>query len=464
MTNTPIPAPTHSPPTDGSLLSRMGIPRPLSWGYVGLLIFMSGVGIEAGYLSPYLASLGISGSDVAFIFTVYGITGAIASWFAGALSDLWGPRRVMWLGLGLFAVTHVFFLAVAIPSESYPLLLVAYALRGLAFPLFAYAFLVWIAAVAPPRQMGSAMGWFWSAFSAGLPTLGSLGASFLIPRAGEYATLWVALGVVCVGGLVALLPVREPIGAARLAPAGESPMKGLVGSLTILYRNPRVGAGAAVRMFNTASQFGFMVMLPVWFVDTVGLTNEQWLRLVAVMFGTNIVTNLMFGVIGDRIGWRNTVAWCGGLGCTISTLVLFHVPDAVGGHYALCLLVAVFYGATLSGYVPLSALMTAIAPRHKGQAMAALNLGAGASTFLGPLTVALFLGPLGVMGVTWIFAGYHAVSAVLMIWLRTPADQAAAATPEAVDAPALDAPDAPAPDGHRAPAASAPTASTPKGV
>ncbi|MCX4781970.1 MFS transporter [Streptomyces sp. NBC_01264] len=427
MANTPNTSDTPDTPNPsnpaaahpGSVLARLGIPRSISWGYLGLLVFMSGVGIEAGYLSPYLESLGIAASSVAMVFTVYGITGAVAAWFAGALSDLWGPRKVMWLGLATFAVTHVFFLAVAVPSRSYPLLLLAYALRGLAFPLFAYSFLVWIAAVAPARQMGSAMGWFWSAFSAGLPTLGSLGASLLIPHIGEYGTLWVALGVVGAGGLVSLLLVKEPTGSARLAPAGESPMAGLVGSLTILYRNPKVGAGAAVRMFNTASQFGFMVMLPVWFVNTIGLTNEQWLRLVAVMFGTNIFTNLMFGVIGDKIGWRTTVAWCGGLGCTISTLVLYYVPTAVGSQYLLCLLVAVFYGATLSGYVPLSALMTAIAPSHKGQAMAALNLGAGASAFLGPLTVSLFLGPIGVGGVTWIFAGYHAVSALLTLLLKT---------------------------------------------
>lgn len=415
MTNTPSIS-AKAPP---SVLERLGIPRSISWGYLGLLVFMTGVGIEAGYLSPYLEGLGIPASGVAMVFTVYGISGTVAAWFAGALSDLWGPRRVMWLGLVAFAVTHVFFLVVAIPRGSYELLLLAYGLRGLAFPLFAYSFLVWIAAVAPARQMGSAMGWFWSAFSAGLPTLGSLSASLLIPSVGEYATLWVALGVVGAGGLLPLLLIREKTGSSRLAPSGESPLAGLIGSLTILCREPRIGAGAAVRMLNSASQFGFMVMLPAWFSHSVGLTSEQWLRLVAVMFGTNIVTNLLFGVIGDRIGWRTTVAWCGGLGCTVSTLLLYHVPGAAGPVYPLCLLVAVFYGATLSGYVPLSALMTAIAPRHKGQAMAALNLGAGASAFLGPLTVGLCLGPLGVGGVTWIFAGYHALSILLTCTLKT---------------------------------------------
>ncbi|MEW2392277.1 MFS transporter [Streptomyces venezuelae] len=448
MTNTP-----------SSVFTRLGIPPALSWGYLGLLIFMTGVGIEAGYLSPYMEDLGIPASSVAMVFTVYGVTGAVAAWFAGALSDLWGPRRVMWAGLAAFAVTHVFFLTVAIPSKAYPLLLLGYGLRGLAFPLFAYAFLVWIAAVAPQRQMGSAMGWFWSAFSAGLPTLGSLTASLLIPHIGELGTLWAALGVVVVGGLVPLLLIREPTGSGRLAPAGESPVAGLVGSLTILYRDPRVGAGATVRMLNTASQFGFLVMLPTWFVKEIGLSNAQWLRLLALMFATNIVTNLVFGMVGDKVGWRTTVAWFGGVGCTVSTLVLYYVPSAVGSQYALCVLVAVLYGATLSGYVPLSALMTDIAPTHKGQAMAALNLGAGASTFVGPLVVSLFLGPLGVGGVVWIFAGFHAVSALLTLTLRTtapatapvpnpvPAADSAVRLPQPLPADATGPVGAPAPKG-----------------
>ncbi|MER5300726.1 MFS transporter [Streptomyces lasiicapitis] len=421
MTNPPVPPAPGDTAPPRSLFTRAGIPQPLSWGYLGLLVFMTGVGVEAGFLSPYLEDLGIPSSQVAMVFTVYGITGAVAGWLSAALSDLWGPRKVMWLGLAAFVATHVFFLAVAIPSESYPLLLLGYGLRGLAYPLFAYAFLVWIAAVAPPKQMGSAMGWFWSAFSAGLPTLGSLTASLLIPWVGERGTLWAALGVVIVGGLLALLMVREPTGSTRLAPAGESPLAGLTGSLTILVREPRVGAGAVVRMLNTASQFGFLVMLPAWFMHEVGLSNAQWLRLLAIMFATNIVTNLLFGVVGDRVGWRATVAWCGGVGCTVSTLLLYYVPSAAGAQYALCVLVAVLYGATLSGYVPLSALMTAIAPAHKGQAMAALNLGAGASTFVGPLVVSLFRGPLGVGGVVWIFAGFHAVSAGLTLVLRTTA-------------------------------------------
>ncbi|MEW1672141.1 MFS transporter [Streptomyces noursei] len=421
MTNPPLPA--HR-----ALPARLGIPPTLAWGYLGLLLFMIGDGVESGYLSPYLIDRGIPESRVALLFTVYGIAAAIAAWLSGVLSDLWGPRRVMATGLAVWAAFQLLFLTAALPLTNYPLMLLGYGLRGLGYPLFAYGFLVWIAGVAPRARLGTAMGWFWFAFTGGLPTLGSLVASGLIPHIGAYTTLWAALALVVAGGLTALLLVRDAHGAPRPRGAGEGPLATLVGSVTVLWRNPRVGAGSLVRVINTASQFGFFVVLPVHFTKTVGFTLTQWLHLLSAMFATNIFANLLFGVVGDRIGWRRTIAWCGGAGCTLSTLTLFYVPTAAGPNFPLALLVAAFYGATLAGYVPISALMPSLEPRHKGQALAALNLGAGASTFVGPAVVAAFVGPLGVEGVVWIFAGMYAVSCALTLLLKLPDPPEPAAT------------------------------------
>lgn len=403
-----------------SLPERLGMPRPLAWGYVGLLVFMIGDGVEAGYLSPYLLTQGFSGGSVALVFTVYGVAASIAAWFSGALSDLWGPRRVMWIGLSIWAVFQVLFLAFALPSDSYALILVSYAVRGFGYPLFAYGFLVWIAAATPQRRLGTAVGWFWFCFTAGLPAVGSLLASVLIPLVGQYATLWFALGLVVVGGLLAVTLVREAHGDRRLAPAGERPLATLLGSVTILWRQPKIAGGAVVRIINTAPQFGFLVFLPVYFTQTIGFSLEEWLRLLTVMFTTNIIFNLIFGIVGDKVGWRQTVAWFGGFGSAITTLLLYYVPEAAGDVYILALLVAALYGATLAGFVPLSALMPSLAPQHKGQAMSALNLGAGASTFVGPAIVAIFLGPLGVGGVMWIFAGLYVLSGIIALTLTLP--------------------------------------------
>ncbi|WP_030666797.1 MFS transporter [Streptomyces rimosus] len=428
-----------STPGISRAITRLGIPPTLAWGYLGLLLFMIGDGVESGYLSPYLIDRGIPEPRVALLFTVYGIAAGVAAWLSGVLSELWGPRRVMWAGLAIWAVFQAVFLAAAVPLGSYPLMMLGYGLRGLGYPLFAYGFLVWIAGVAPRARLGTAMGWFWFAFTGGLPTLGSLVASGLIPHIGAYATLWAALVLVAAGGLIALLLVRDDRGGKRPRAGGDGPLATLTGSVTILWRNPRVGTGALVRTINTASQFGFFVIMPVHFTRTVGFSLTQWLHLLSAMFATNIVANLLCGLIGDRIGWRRTIAWFGGAGCTVSTLLLFYVPQAAGANFPLALVVAAFYGATLAGYVPISALMPSLEPRHKGQALAALNLGAGASTFVGPAVVAAFAGPLGVEGVVWIFAGMYAVSTALTVFLKLPDEPGTAPARTAATAPSASA-------------------------
>src|SRR5437868_13263706 len=145
-----------------SWMERIGIYPPLAWGYAGLLLFMIGDGVEAGYLSLYLIDPEFSQKaaeattemtevpyHVAIIFTIYGLTVSVASWLSGALSDLFGPRRVMTAGLCIWVAFEVAFLLLGVAPGNYELMRLFYGLRGFGYPLFAYGFLVWVTAVTP---------------------------------------------------------------------------------------------------------------------------------------------------------------------------------------------------------------------------------------------------------------------------------------------------------------------------
>ncbi|MDQ2823277.1 MAG: MFS transporter [Pseudomonadota bacterium] len=412
-----------------TICERFGIPRPLFWGFVGLLIFMIGDGVELGYLAPYLGQKNIAESDIAVLFTVYGVTVAIGSWCAGALSNIWGPRRVMWLGAAIWVVFEVLFLSLGVGRLSYPMMIVGYALRGFGYPLFAYGFLVWIVAATPARKLGVAMGWFWVAYAAGLPTLGALVASFTVPMIGALATFWLSLILVALGALLTLLCVKDASGSQRLAPPGEKPLTSLIGSISILWTEPKTSLGALVRTINTASMFGFFVILPGYFMHVIGFTLAQWLRLVTVIFVSNIAGNLISSRLATRFGLRNTVIWMGAVGSAISTPLFFYVPQLFIGDFTVACAMGALYGMTLGGFVPLSALMPLLVPKNRAGAVSVLSLGAGASTWVGPAIVAIFGASLGVAGVIWIFAGLYVVSAGLMIPLRDPAGLRSAGGP-----------------------------------
>jgi len=77
-------------PQPTTFLDQIGIPTPLAFGFLGLLFFMIGDGVESGYLSPYLVSRGVTEQQVALMFTIYGIVLAISAWCSGARH---GARR-----------------------------------------------------------------------------------------------------------------------------------------------------------------------------------------------------------------------------------------------------------------------------------------------------------------------------------------------------------------------------------
>ncbi|KAA9149091.1 MFS transporter [Amycolatopsis acidicola] len=416
--------PRLSPPSGGfsGLLNKWGLPAPLLLGYVGLLLFMVGDGVESGFISPFMADNG-AGSEIhaSYVITVYGVAVMLASWLSGALSELWGPRRVMLIGLAIWVVFDVLFLSVAVAGHNYALMLVFYGIRGFGYPMFAFGFLVWITAVAPVARLGAAVGWFYFAFTGGLPTLGSLLASFTNPVLGHYGTLWLSVGVLALGGLICVLGVRERTGYQRLAPPDVKPVQSLISSVSIAWKKPRVGMGMLARVINTAPEFGMLVFFPTIFSDQIGFGEGRWLLLVSVIYGTNIFFNLIFGLLSDKIGWRTTIFWFGAIGCAISILLLYFVPVALGANYYwVALLVGALYGATLAGFVPISALLPSLAPENKGGAMALLNLGAGAAAFVGPAIVSVFLGPVGAAGVVIIFAALYIVAAILVRFLKLP--------------------------------------------
>ncbi len=406
------------------LIHRIGLSPKLLLGYAGVLVFMMGEGLEQGWLSPYLIGKGLSIQESALLFSVYGFAAAIAAWFSGVLAEIFTARRVMLAGLLLFLFGSVCFLTFGLPSNNLAIMVPTYALRGLGYPLFAYGFLVWVAYEAPPERLGSAVGIFWFIYSGGLSVLGVLYSSIMLPYLGEIHTLWSALIFVVLGAVIALMLNRDD-GAAQSGNREKASLGYVLKGITIAFENPKIGLGGIVRTINTSAAYGFVVFMPMYMMD-MGFTRTHWLQMYAALWTVNIIFNLIFGVISDGLGWRNVVMWFGCVGCALTTLMFYYVPQFFGANYLLTVCAAGLFGACLAAFVPLSAIMPSLAPDNKGAAMSILNLGAGLSTFVGPAVVGLFIGSLGTVGVIWIFTGLYLFSGVLMKFVTLPKESATA--------------------------------------
>ncbi|MEC2176522.1 MFS transporter, partial [Bacillus amyloliquefaciens] len=42
------------------MLNKIGIPKQLTWGFLGVVLFMMGDGLEQGWLSPFLVENGLT--------------------------------------------------------------------------------------------------------------------------------------------------------------------------------------------------------------------------------------------------------------------------------------------------------------------------------------------------------------------------------------------------------------------
>lgn len=401
-----------------SLLTKAGLPKSLTWGYVGILIFMMGDGVEQGWLSPYLLEHQMSIEQSASLFTVYGITIAISSWFSGVLAESYGPRKSMAVGLLLYIIGTIGFVGFGMAKLNYPIMLATYAIRGFGYPLFAYSFLVWITYRTPTNMLGRAVGWFWFVFTGGLNVLGAYYSSWAIERLGYQNTLWSSIFWVAVGAFFALIINKDQFNLERTQ-QDSTKMQELMKGFTIIKEEPKVLLGGIVRIINTTAQFAFPVFLPIYMAQ-FDISTKEWLQIWGTIFTANIIFNLLFGFIGDRLGWRNTIIWFGGIGCGITTLLLFYAPTWFGGNYWAIMIAGVLWGALLAGYVPLSALVPSLVNKDKGAAMAILNLGAGLPVFIGPAIVGLLIGVIGSEGVVWILAALYFLSAFLTIFITLP--------------------------------------------
>ncbi|MDQ1004438.1 MFS family permease [Neobacillus niacini] len=131
------------------VLNRLGLDSKMALGYLGILLFMMGDGLEQGWLSSYLMDNGLTVQQSALLFSVYGFAVAIAAWLSGVLAEILGPRKAMTLGLLLFVLGTIIFLLFGISDMNLAIMIPTYSLRGLGYPLFAYSFLVWITYYAP---------------------------------------------------------------------------------------------------------------------------------------------------------------------------------------------------------------------------------------------------------------------------------------------------------------------------
>ncbi|HGH3371475.1 TPA: MFS transporter [Kluyvera cryocrescens] len=395
--------------------ARLGLPRELAWGFIGVFLFITGATIEQSWLASLLQQRGLDAVHISLLSSVFGLCVAAISWFSGIGAGVLGVRRLMWLATVLYFIGSVPFIFVALPEGNYPMMMVSYAIRGMAYPLFAYSFLVWINQRCEARILGRAVSWFWIAFGVGMTIVGPWFSGFMIPRVGETTTLLSGFLFVLAGCGCALVLNRDKPHWQRDVAIGPALAEGII----VLVREPKMRLAVVVKTINDIGKFSLVILMPVY-LPRFGFSIEEWLTIWGLVNVVNIFANYFFGWLGDTIGWRNTVVWFAGTLCGISALAVCYAP-VLFGHSSTALIIALaIYAIGLGAFGPLSALIPSLLPENKGAAISCLNLGSGLSNFVGPLIVTLCVNPLGVEGTLWVIALLYFAASLLTLPLKMP--------------------------------------------
>lgn len=402
-----------------------GMPRRLLFGYIALAVFMTGDGFELTFLSRFLVSNGFTPTQAGLAFTIYGLVVAFAAWTTGVMAEVFGAKRLMVLGGVLWMVLHVLFLTVGLQSVTGTILL--YSLRGIAYPLFMYSFVVLIAQTVDQSRLASAMGWFWASFSFGLGAMGAFLPSLMVPHIGEYATLWVSLLFVGIGTLmcVFLVPTAQDSENVPEKLTGSQRTRELLRGVTILVENPNILRSVVIRVLCNLTLYGFPMMMPLYLTTReIGgdawFTLPEWMSMWAVMNTVTIVTNVIWGRIGDRFGWMRQMRWFGFVGMAIATLCFAYFPVIFGANFPMMIMAAVIFAVAVTAFVPMGAIFPALAPEHRGAAISAHNLASGLTTFLGPGIATVLLPIVGPLGVCWVYAGLMILGTVITFFIHPP--------------------------------------------
>ena len=256
---------------------------PLVWGYVGLLFFMIGDGVEAGVSLAVPGRRGGCPSESvgAGLHRLRHHRGGLGL-AVGALSDLLGPaaghgRRPGHLGRvrgGVPAVRR----GAGRRADELPVVCTRCAGSAIRSSLTAS----WCGSRSatprrPPGDGGRLV--LVRASPAGCRPRLAVRRDRPSPRSGRTQTLWCSLAPG--DRRRPHRPGRRPRAdrdAAARPRRARTRSRTLLSSVSIAWEKPKTAIGCVVRVINTAPQNGFLVFLPIYFTETIGFNLGQWLR------------------------------------------------------------------------------------------------------------------------------------------------------------------------------------------
>jgi MFS family permease len=284
---------------------------------IGVFCFISYNMVRMPVLALFAESLGAGPERIGLIVAVSTITGVLLKLPSGALSDIYGRKMLLRVGV----------IAFGFPPFVYPfvsdlnLLTVLRMFHGLATAIFAPSALATVAELYQERR-GAALGTYTACTQSGA-LLGPFIGGYLAHAAG-FSSAFVTAGVVgCIAVVMFyslhLMPPPPRVHGRGMAPVLEEMWKGFV----IVARNRKVLITSSTDAAKMIANGALMAFLPLYGVS-VGLNPGEVGLLFTVQAGTSFFSKPIMGRVSDRVG-RRPLIMIGLLICAVTFVCMPHV-------------------------------------------------------------------------------------------------------------------------------------------
>lgn len=407
-------------------MTTTGTPPSEPRGALGVLMMAAFVDTLGSFLVlallPYYAlELGAGPFDVGLLVAAFALAQTITAPLWGRLSDRWGRRPVILIGLLLGACSFVVFAY----ADNLWLLLLSRLAQGAGGGTVSVVF-AYIADAFPPHLRAERIGWLTAATSAAAmigPAMGSLVGRFDPAYPGLAAAV---LSLVCLAWAATRL--AEP-SVARGDRPSKTPLRSAL--LSVVLRPTReVSAliwGYAIGMLASSAMTG---VIALFLEARFGIHQDRIWVFFAVLAGSSLLIRItLLGASVRRLGEVHVLR----LGAAFLALGLLGAPLA--GSFAGLMVPTLCFALGQSFLYPCTtSLISHRAPRQEevGQVLGVQQAFGGLSRIAGPVLAGALFGGLGATAPFWAFG---AMTVLLVAWTLAGPIQPTARRPTAGSAP-----------------------------
>ncbi|MCS6287080.1 MAG: MFS transporter [Nitrospira sp.] len=298
---------------------------------VGIFCFISYNMVRMPVLALFAEQLGAGPERIGLIVSVSTLTGVLLKLPSGALSDIYGRRFLLRIGVVAFGLPPFLYLFITDLNSLTALRFV----HGLATAIFAPSALATVAELYRERR-GAALGTYTACTQSGA-LLGPFIGGYLAHVAG-FDFAFVTAGICGCIAIVLFYSLHLDVATPRVQQKGMRPLLAeMWKGFAIVAQNRKVLITSATDGAKMIANGALMAFLPLYGL-TVGLNPGEVGLLFSVQAGTSFFSKPIMGRVSDRVG-RQPLIITGLLICAVTFVCMPHVSI-----FAVLLLLSAGFG------------------------------------------------------------------------------------------------------------------------